>query len=88
MILCQKAMCGDYASWYPVFLLYAPLEYGSSSPIQVTLEMGFCNYHKSTAQLENLLDDKGWKRIAGMITSQGYVEPDPSLTKLAWKAIS
>ncbi len=81
---CQRTGCKGEAKWCPVIevtpdqIHYAKVELG---------ELATCDACKLTITLADLINDAGWKRIAGGFLSVGMAEPRREWTRLTWVSL-
>lgn len=87
-IKCSREGCSDFATWWPILLLYAPVAYQDAPPCPAKLSLPVCDECKAEIRVEDLLSDEGFDALAFGIASAGKVRPDRDRTKLDWEAIT
>lgn len=84
MAQCNCTGCNNEAHWQPL-LKVSP---DGKNYAEAQFPINFCDSCKAMTLLGNLVDDTGWKVIAGGFLAIGRAEPRRELTKLEWKKIT
>lgn len=78
---CKVTGCTRTATWFPILAVTPDQVHYAKAEMR---ELGVCDECKAETTLDGLVDDKGWKQIAGAFLSVGKSEPRREWTKLEW----
>ena len=72
---CKVWNCLDEGVWLPVLTLLPEDAPPGSTPDVVELQLIFCDRHRHSVRVRDILDDESWERISQFFQGQGRIMP-------------
>jgi len=83
---CSHQGCPGDAAYRPV--LQTRSRAGRKTTCVTFCQLGYCESHRASYTVENLLSSEGHTKLAKFVREKGLPEPEHKLTTLGWKVLT
>jgi hypothetical protein len=83
---CSHEKCPNDPKWRPHLLSRSR---STDRPTKISfLQLGYCEEHRGTYTIENLLSSEGHTKLGKFMREKGLPEPQQKLAVLGWKLLT
>lgn len=83
---CSHQGCQGVVAYRPI--LKTRSRTGGKITDVVLIQLGYCQEHRDSYKVENLLSSEGHTKLAKFMREKGVPEPEHRLTSLGWSSLS